>query len=174
MGENIVLTQEQVEQNRIRIKKLISFRNSLGLNQKEFANKVGINVTYYCRLENGGTISDKTLRKIASKFDIPLEVMLNDEIVDVSDRELEKHKEKEEKTDVVQKTSFEKNAYAILDEIIEYGGRDNLNYMKDLTTFLLEVQYLLEYKDQFEDLSENEDKVYDKGQKLIDILLGMA
>lgn len=57
---------------------------------------------------------------------------------------------------------------------IRDGGKDNLMYMRDLNQLLVEIQYLLEYKNQFEDLSEKEDDVIEKGQHLIEIILGMS
>lgn len=168
---NIGPNVDPKEINELRIKKLIAFRNQCNLNQKEFATKIGMNISYYCRLENGGTfISDKTLKKIAMVFDIPYDIILNDESPSFS----EGLAPSVEETPATLKTSFENSAHKILDEIIAYGGKNNLTYMKDLNRFLVEVQYFLEYKEQFHDLCENEDKLLDEGQALIDILIGMS
>jgi len=162
------------EINQIRINKLLQIRGKTS--QKDFAMSIDMNPSYYCRLESGATpISDKTMKRIARQYNVMYSVLVDDSIPEIGPMHFEVVEDISPLTkELHERKTFSKHAHQLLDEIIAYGGSDNLQYMKDLNSFLLEVQYLLQYKDQFDDLGENEEKVIDEGQKLIDILLGMS
>lgn len=162
------------EINQVRINKLLQIRGKTS--QKDFATSIDMNPSYYCRLESGATpISDKTMKRIAKQYNVMYKVLIDDTIQEITPMDFEMVDDISPITRRLhERKTFSNKAHQLLDDIISYGGSDNLQYMKDLNSFLLEVQYLLEYKNQFDDLSENEDKVIDKGQRLIEILLEMA
>lgn len=157
----------ETERNDIRIEKIKEIRRRNGMTQKDFANKIGMNISYFCRVEKGATlVTDTTLKKISEEFGIPLTNLLDDSM-----------SINQEETKIVRdsgRSGLVNNAHITLDEIISYGGKDNLMYMRDLNQLLVEIQYLLEYKNQFEDLSEKEEDVIEKGQHLIEIIMGMS
>jgi len=162
------------EINKVRINKLLQVRGKVS--QKDFAKTIDMNPSYYCRLESGATpISDKTMKRIAKQYNVMYKVLIDDTIPEIGPMDFEIIEDISPLTRKIhEKKTFVKNAHQKLDEIIDYGGSDNLQYMRDLNNLLLEVQYLLEYKSQFHDLDENQDKVIDKGQRLIEIILEMS
>ena len=159
--------------NNVRINKLIQIRGKMS--QKEFAQSIDMNPSFYCRLENGTTpISDKTMRRIAVKYKVLYQALIDDSVLEIAPSDFEVVDDISQSTRTLhERKSFEKSVHQLLDEIIEFGGKDNLQYMKTLSNFLTETHYLLEYKRQFHDLSENEDEFIDEAQKLINILLEM-
>lgn len=157
----------ETERNDIRIEKIKEIRRKNGMTQKDFANKIGMNISYFCRVEKGATlVTDTTLKKISEEFGIPLTNLLDDS--------MSLNQEENRTIRDNGKSGLVSSAHATLDEIVAYGGKDNLMYMRDLNQLLVEIQYLLEYKNQFEDLNEKEDDIVEKGQHLIEIILGMS
>jgi len=157
----------ETERNNIRIEKIKEIRRKNGMTQKDFANRIGMNISYFCRVEKGATlVTDATLKKISEEFDVPFPLLVDDNM----------SLNQEEKKIIRDsgRSGLVNNAHVTLDEIIAYGGKDNLMYMRDLNQLLVEIQYLLEYKNQFEDLNEKEDDIIEKGQHLIEIIMGMS
>ena len=144
-------TQEEI--NAIRRSKLIALRESYGKNQKEFSAMVGIGHSYYNRLESGELrITDKTIQRITMALGVSWSTIMEEQVEDYSMVRVDEAK----KLNI-----YENNCYYQLDRIIKHGGSASKGHMSALLDLLIGIESTLEYKAQFHDLCENEEKVLD-------------
>ena len=114
------------------IKKLQQIRKELALTQNEFANQLGMNRSYLCRIENGTqNASPNFLSKVCVAFNIPLNYF--DEDVPISENITNKNRN----LPIYNPNSsmYVNSAHRTLDTIFEYRGNDNKEFQKDMMTY---------------------------------------
>lgn len=134
-----------------RRKKLIELPELYGKTQKEFCESIDISPSYYSRLVSGDRrITDKTILKIATKLDIPL-----------SDFDEEDSVSKQDTTPIARNV-YEDNCYYQFERIIRHGGVNDKTHMKNLLDFLIGLENALDMKQNYKDISSNEDTIVEK------------
>lgn len=149
------------------IMKLQHLRKELAMTQNEFANKMGMNRSYLCRIENGSqSASANFLSKVCTTFHIPLDYF--DDEVPLSDNITNKNSNL---TIYNPNSSISVNtAHRILDEIFAYRGNDNKVFQKDMSSLLAFIKNYLITKDNYDDPDESLEKMEEWEMEIVSLL----
>jgi len=149
------------------IKKLQQIRKELALTQNEFANQLGMNRSYLCRIENGTQkASPNFLSKVCVAFNIPLNYF--DEEVPISENITNKNRN----LPIYNPNSsmYVNSAHRTLDTIFEYRGNDNKEFQKDMSSLLAFIDNYLRAKDNYDDPDDSLTKMEEWEMEMVSLI----
>ena len=135
----------------IRVKKIKEIIETRNTTQKDFAKELDMHPAYLSRIMTGNIVaSDKVMRKIAKKYEIPAYKLIDDAIETIKDEE------KENLTRTI--------CHTLLDNILDYGlNEENKDsFYENVKNILVDIETIFNCKVVLKALLENNDSVLHK------------
>lgn len=138
--------------NEIKVKKLMRIQDALEISQVQFADLLDMNKSYINRIFSEKVyVSKKFVEKVCEVFRVPLEYFDTDAAIDMP---LDLKKYEPTPTEGYYSDPNIRVIHKLLDNLIEYRGKNNKEFLKSLSSMFNDIWAYLNFRDNYKDPDE--------------------